>query len=315
MTKKGGGNKVPKSTGGFAQRHANTDGGKVGKKGKGKKKGKGGLGGANQNEIKGLKNDKQNKNIGPQNEKQDKNVVSKKRNSKQESRKRKRQTEFTSEEVQMQLGDGLQAEHEVRASSRDLRTLYVRFPKSLKVSKGTEVKELVKEAIDVRLPRCSSINFCSHCFLEFESEEMTDRMKEKISKMKVGDESFYVDYVGKKSTYCRERQPGPVNPLKLYIGRVPMTTTRDDLRKAFRTAAQIDYRRKKKNLRTRFALITYGSQEEALKVFNSSKNLKINGEEVTVMFAKARQIDVRNNRNETPPKKMKMEQVVKEERK
>ncbi|KAK8734683.1 hypothetical protein OTU49_005931, partial [Cherax quadricarinatus] len=262
MTKKGGGNKVPKSTGGFAQRHANTDGGKVGKKGKGKKKGKGGLGGANQNEIKGLKNDKQNKNIGPQNEKQDKNVVSKKRNSKQESRKRKRQTEFTSEEVQMQLGDGLQAEHEVRASSRDLRTLYVRFPKSLKVSKGTEVKELVKEAIDVRLPRCSSINFCS-----------------------------------------------------LYIGRVPMTTTRDDLRKAFRTAAQIDYRRKKKNLRTRFALITYGSQEEALKVFNSSKNLKINGEEVTVMFAKARQIDVRNNRNETPPKKMKMEQVVKEERK
>nr|XP_045604337.1 nucleolar transcription factor 1-B-like [Procambarus clarkii]XP_045604338.1 nucleolar transcription factor 1-B-like [Procambarus clarkii] len=286
--------------------------GNKGKAGKIVNKGGGGLTAGN-DALNTSKNLTQNVKAGLKNKKQKK--AAKTRKAKEEPRKRKRPVDWGTEE--MKLSDGLRAEHEGRACNRDLRTLYVRFPKSLKISKGTEVMDLVKEAIDVRLPRGSSVNFCTHCFLEFKSEEEADRMKGEIAKMKVKDEPFFVDYVGKKSTYCSARQPGPVNPLKLYIGSVPMDTTRDDLKNVFHTSERIDYSKKQKNVRTRFAFITYKTKEEALRVFESSKDLKINGKEVTVMFARAKNTNITDKTKveESPTKKMKTGKKDVEEKK
>lgn len=206
--------------------------------------------------------------------------------SEHESRKRKRSCDLDTEE--MNISEELRAEHDGRESSIDLRTLFVRFPKSLRVTSGEQVLNLVKEAVDVRLPRSCNPNYYSHCLLEFESEDMTERMKEKISKMKVQEHSYYVDYVGKKSDFCSSRVPKPMNPCKLYVGGVHMETTRLDLKNVFPTAMAIEYGKKQKNGTTRFAFITYKKEEDALKVFESSKNLKINGKEVTVMFAKGK---------------------------
>lgn len=44
----------------------------------------------------------------------------------------------------------------------------------------------------------------------------------------------------------------------------------------------------------RIAFITYETAEEALRVFKTSENLKINGKEVTVMYARAKKKKYKN---------------------
>ncbi|XP_071527078.1 nucleolin [Panulirus ornatus] len=220
--------------------------------------------------------------------------------SKKKPRKRRRPIDWGTEKVD--LTGRLLEENEGRVVSRALRTLYVRFPSTMKIYKDTDVMDIVKNTIGVRLPRTGFGKPCTYCYVEFESEEETEKMKEEISKVEVDGVPIYVDYVGKKSKSFTERDSEPVNPYKLYVGSVPRDTTRNDLKNVFHTSIRIDFPRDhRNNAQKRIAFITYKTAEEALRVFKTSENLKINGKEVTVMYARAKNKRYKNQEYDDPP--------------
>lgn len=209
-----------------------------------------------------------------------------------------RDFKFPSEK--MELPPQLNQETEGRTSHRDERTLYVRFPPSLAVRDKSYLESLVPSAVDIRFPRLSPGSYAKFCYVEFETEEETIRMKENFADIKIEGDAFYADYVGKKSKAYNEKETRTVDPLRLYVGGLPKGIQAGDIRAVFPTTARMLYRKASHKVSVSHAYLIYDTHEEALSVFKASKGLKILGKEVTVMFATYK--NTQTNKNDEQPK-------------
>lgn len=201
------------------------------------------------------------------------------------AKKRRNHRDFAISSAKMELTASIHQETEGRTSHRDDRTLYVRFPQSLSVREKSYVQPMVPTAVDIRFPRLSPGNSAKFCYIEFETEEEASVMKDKIEKIEVNGEAFYVDYVGKKSKSFNEKEPRTIDPLRLYVGGLPKEIQYSDMKEIFPTASRIFYRKASHKISQSYAYIIYKTHEEALKVFNATRDLKILGKEVIVIFA------------------------------
>ncbi|MPC22185.1 nucleolin [Portunus trituberculatus] len=215
--------------------------------------------------------------------------------------------------LQMELTPLLNQKTEGRTSHRDERTLYVRFPPSLALRDKSFLEPLVPSAVDIRLPRLSATGTAKFCYMEFETEEEATRIKESMSNIKVEGEAFYADYVGKKSKTYPVKEPKVVDPLRLYVGGLPVGMHVKHLRAAFPTATQVLYKKASRKVTSSHAYLIFASHEDALRAFESSSDLKILAKKVIVMFATYKNITEKNEEQFTTRAKKQKTDVEMEE--
>ncbi|KAG0702379.1 nucleolin [Chionoecetes opilio] len=175
-------------------------------------------------------------------------------------RPKRRNRELNVPSGKMELTPLLTQETDGRTSHRDERTLYVRFPPSLcSVRDKAYLETLVPSAVDIRLPRLSPGNYAKFCYIEFDTEEETTRMRETLATIKINGEAFFADYVGKKSKTQSDKEPRTVDPLRLYVGGLPKGIKGEDIRAAFPTAGRMMYRKANNKFSVRYDKISHNA--------------------------------------------------------
>ncbi|XP_042888983.1 nascent polypeptide-associated complex subunit alpha, muscle-specific form-like isoform X1 [Penaeus japonicus] len=181
----------------------------------------------------------------------------------------------------MNLEGNLLEEYLSRVEMRNRRTLYVKVPSSVVVNNIEDLKPLFESAVSTRFPQRRVYGYC---YIEYDSQEMAEKMKPVLAEKKILGESYQVDFVGEKSKNYIPPKVLSVYSTELYVDGLPPGTTYEDLRSTFSTAQIIQTR---KYLKKGNAYIKYKRKEEAEKVFREQGGLRVKGQEVMVLYVKA----------------------------
>ncbi|KAK4300673.1 hypothetical protein Pmani_027127 [Petrolisthes manimaculis] len=182
-----------------------------------------------------------------------------------------------------------------RLNERNSQTLYIRFPTILTVKRVEDVLKALGDVVAgaaVRLPRPPRKEPFKYlyCFIEFASKEEAIEKRDALCKVELKGEKFYADFLKARS----ENSDRPLDPFRLQVDNIALSTTKKDLKNTFNTAWKIIYANKDRMKAQRgFAQIIYKQKEEALKIFNT-KNITVNGKEVRLTFAKRKKRDYKD---------------------
>ena len=194
-------------------------------------------------------------------------------------------------------------EAEERRSEQSRRTLYVRFKVAAKMpTELEEVKRLHPGIRHVRAPRQGTKKGkenkgkedirIRYAFVEFASEAEAEEAKPDIAGQCLDGCPVYVDYVGEKSAGGKKKKnpdsksKAPINPSRLFVSGVHAGLTPIKLKKVFPKSvrALIPERSEKKG--KTFGFVQFKDPADAKAAFDRSKDLKIDGNPVTVTFAR-----------------------------
>lgn len=166
------------------------------------------------------------------------------------------------------------------------RTLLIRFPDSLVVKKESQAKAIAGDsAVEIRFPNVPRGQSKGCCYAVFSSVEEAKEMKKTLEEKEVEGEPLHVEYLGDTPLLEKKKQPKPVDPLKLYVGRLPKSIKRDTLAGLFPTASEIKNCKGFPKTPFGHAFIMFKTEEEAKKVFENSKGLKVEDSEVLISYA------------------------------
>jgi len=193
------------------------------------------------------------------------------------------------------------AETTDRIQKRDALTVFIKG----KFGKMThpELLALAPGACDVRTRQ-------NVAYLEFKSEKKAEKAHKHLQSVKVNDEPLVVDFTGSKSKnknpVKENRSVGEmkIRSLVLYVGGLPSEATESDVKKEFPKANMVRLPITKHVSISSYAYVIFKTAEQAKEAFTQSKDLKINGKLVTVLFAKAHQKkDSRGNKKRSQKNK------------
>ncbi|VDM13171.1 unnamed protein product, partial [Wuchereria bancrofti] len=127
-------------------------------------------------------------------------------------------------------------EEQKRRDERDKKSLFVRgLPKDVKLG---QLKALHNDILYVR--HMPHRNFA---WLIFASEKLCEKAYEDISKQTVEGRTLTVDFCGSKAKTRpqKDRSQLPINPLELFVGGLPPSTSKDQMKVIFRQATSISF--------------------------------------------------------------------------
>ncbi|KAK3876569.1 hypothetical protein Pcinc_018664 [Petrolisthes cinctipes] len=182
-----------------------------------------------------------------------------------------------------------------RLNERNSQSLYIRFPTTVTVKRVEDVLKALGHVVagaTVRLPRPPRKEPFRYlyCFIEFTSKEEAIEKRDALCKVEVKGEKFYADFLKARS----ENSDMALDPYRLQVDNLALSTTKKDLKNAFNTAWKVIYANKDRMKAQRgFAQIIYKQKEEALKIFNT-KNITVNGNEVRLTFVKCKKRDYKD---------------------
>ncbi|XP_057378357.1 uncharacterized protein LOC130700329 [Daphnia carinata] len=179
-----------------------------------------------------------------------------------------------------------------------------------KLPSRDEIRLLHPNIIDVRTPRQKTAKFCQ---LEFESKEAAIDALRKLRKTQT-EELALIQYLGKKTPskpptkeenqsesntsddYCEEETSVTAEEVLedseellrcpcLLVSGLPDIAVTEVIKSLYPTNTKVEIGEKKLNGK-RYALVHFGSTEEAVRVMEASKDVSVNGERLMVKFHK-----------------------------
>lgn len=89
----------------------------------------------------------------------------------------------------------------------------------------------------------------SFAWLIFASEKLCEKAYEDISKQTVEGRTLTVDFCGAKAKTRpqKDRSQLPINPLELFVGGLPPSTSKDQMKVIFRQATNISFPKQARN--------------------------------------------------------------------
>ncbi|OZC10668.1 hypothetical protein X798_02417, partial [Onchocerca flexuosa] len=174
-------------------------------------------------------------------------------------------------------------EEQKRREERDKKSLFVRgLPKDVKLG---QLKALHNDILYVR--HMPHRNFA---WLIFASEKLCEKAYEDISKQTIEGRTLTVDFCGAKAKTRpqKDRSQLPINPLELFVGGLPPSTSKDQMKVIFRQATNISFPKQARNKNKLYCFVQFGNEKEARAAFEKGKTLKINGIPVDVLYARIR---------------------------
>ncbi|EJW86198.1 hypothetical protein WUBG_02892, partial [Wuchereria bancrofti] len=174
-------------------------------------------------------------------------------------------------------------EEQKRRDERDKKSLFVRgLPKDVKLG---QLKALHNDILYVR--HMPHRNFA---WLIFASEKLCEKAYEDISKQTVEGRTLTVDFCGSKAKTRpqKDRSQLPINPLELFVGGLPPSTSKDQMKVIFRQATSISFPKQARNKNKLYCFVQFGDEKEARAAFEKGKTLKISGVPVDVLYARIR---------------------------
>ncbi|CAG9540278.1 unnamed protein product [Cercopithifilaria johnstoni] len=174
-------------------------------------------------------------------------------------------------------------EEQKRREERDKKSLFVRgLPKDVKLG---QLKALHNDILYVR--HMPHRNFA---WLIFASEKLCEKAYEDISKQTVEGRTLAVDFCGAKAKTRpqKDRSQLPINPLELFVGGLPPSTSKDQMKVIFRQATNISFPKQARNKNKLYCFVQFANEKEARAAFEKGKTLKINSMPVDVLYARIR---------------------------
>nr|CRZ22461.1 Bm4893 [Brugia malayi] len=174
-------------------------------------------------------------------------------------------------------------EEQKRRDERDKKSLFVRgLPKDVKLG---QLKALHNDILYVR--HMPHRNFA---WLIFASEKLCEKAYEDISKQTVEGRTLTVDFCGSKAKTRPQKDKSqlPINPLELFVGGLPPSTSKDQMKVIFRQATNISFPKQARNKNKLYCFVQFGDEKEARAAFEKGKTLKISGVPVDVLYARIR---------------------------
>ncbi|VDN00743.1 unnamed protein product [Thelazia callipaeda] len=178
-------------------------------------------------------------------------------------------------------------EEQRRREERDRKSLFVKgLPKDVKQE---ELKALHDGILHLFLTRSKIFSFA---WLIFDSEDACDRAYEKVSKQVVGGRALIVDFCGAKAKTRPHKDINqlPLKPLELFVGGLPPSTSKDQMKIIFQQATNITFPKQARN-RNKFCFVQFSDEKEAREAFEKGKTLKVGGAPVDVLYARMRKSD------------------------
>ncbi|XP_064596553.1 nucleolin-like [Liolophura sinensis] len=206
-----------------------------------------------------------------------------------------------------------QKEEDKRREIRDRKTLFVKhLPSACTVE---DLEKLSSDIVEVRL-NVGKKGCRGFGFLEFADEKTAEKNFKLLAKSKIHKRQLVVDFVGQKSKSGKSNQSkiqtDDLDPLKLYVTGFAKTAKVGSLEKLFPTARSIDFPTKKKTgLPCGYAFIKYDNAADAKQAHSKSKNLKLDGKSLVVLYAKiAKSKPAKKGKDEPKPKNKKVVKAV-----
>jgi len=126
----------------------------------------------------------------------------------------------------------------------------------------------------------------------FNSEAEAETAYAELKKAKVGGASIKVDYSGEKSrnidasSWAKDKETRPVNPLCLYVGNLPEQTTTKNVSAMFPSSTSCRIASNKSRKTGIYAFVTFETEQDARAAFNQAGTLKMKGRLVDVVYAR-----------------------------
>jgi len=168
-----------------------------------------------------------------------------------------------------------------RRRQRDLKQLYVgNLPKETTVE---EMKSLSPDILQCIMPKKPTLRV-AYAFLQFASEEKAEENYELLKNKKFKGQPLTIDYVGEKSAKSKAKGAEAIkyNLKKLFISGLPIDTTICQIAEFFPKSYQISFNQ---SSTFRTATVDFLTEEEATKAFNTTKDIKIDGQSISVLHS------------------------------
>jgi len=142
-------------------------------------------------------------------------------------------------------------------------------------------------AVKIRLPTGTDKKIKGFAFLEFKSEEIADKVKERKQGSVLGDKTLAIDYVGNKSENAKPSHKVYDDPTKtLFVKELSYSTTMDDLKKAFGPCEEVRLATFPDTGKSRgYAFICYETEAEAKTAQEKMNKSELDGRTIKVTFA------------------------------
>ncbi|XP_037799410.1 uncharacterized protein DDB_G0286299-like [Penaeus monodon] len=182
-----------------------------------------------------------------------------------ESPQKKKKTNPNVPDEKLELEGELLDMHAKRKTDISERTIIIRM-KKFKQEYIKQRPDMCKDALFY------GIKFGKLCFVVYKSKAEAEK---KLSKLKKNPEVNHAWH------WKQQQINATVNPYTLFVEHLPEGTTEEELQKTFPTATTICYDTDK-----HFVNLAFSTKEDAETVFRESKNLKMKGVGITVLFGK-----------------------------
>jgi len=154
----------------------------------------------------------------------------------------------------------------------------------------------------------------TYAFIEFSTEEETNKAKNKLATSRFKGSELYVDFVGKKSKSAKKEVKGErLNPTRLFICGLAPGVTKGALKEMFPKCCGADIPSNSAKKGTPFGFVQFSNPGDAKSAFDAAKDLDIAGHKISVFYAKISedkdkilaQKDKKRKKNEEKKKKLK----------
>lgn len=215
------------------------------------------------------------------------------------------------------------------SGDRDKNTLFVKnLPGNCTVK---HMKALTSDVKQVRLRTTFAVidgkrTRIGFGYLEYASEAAAEKNYKILENAVIKGKRITVDYVGPKSSFYSNKLKTElcekdIDPLRLYIRGLPTNATDDDLRILFPEATEFVLPKRKRDKKLfGYGFVGFATAELAQKYHDNSKDLKLKGNELNVLYAKRRSKNDRSAKqwgrkkdNGPSAKKVKKDQVEKDD--
>ncbi|KAM6919991.1 nucleolin-like [Lycodopsis pacificus] len=149
-----------------------------------------------------------------------------------------------------------------------------------------DLLKIFQKAVDVRFPGGTDGPKKGVAFVEFENKMIAHNVCQQKQGVEIQGRILIVDSVEKPDVANPDEEEAPAPPSKtLFVSNLPSNVRAKTLKKLFQTAVSATVPRAEGKSRG-FAFVEFAAVEDAEKVLQSSKNMKIDGRDTRVQFCK-----------------------------
>ena len=179
-----------------------------------------------------------------------------------------------------------------RRKDQNVRTLYVRFETEQLPSSEEEIRAIHPDIHQIRILRQArkAKNLIRYCFIEFKDESTCEIAKRALAQKAFRGGQLYVDFMGEKSKRGGNKYSRmSINPTRLIISGMDSGITQMKLKKLFPKAKETFIPARSQRKGNTFAFAQFANPADAKEAFDKSKSMSIDGNQITVLFAKMNQ--------------------------